>query len=237
MLRGAVLVAMLATGCGRLGFGEDGPPIEDGLVGYWKLDDTRFLDSSGYGNPANTCYDGCPTLAPGVRGMAADFHDAEGLEVGTVAPLSGLSQSLTLAAWVNLRSFTDYGVVISTDRDCCETQNGFSLWASLFQLQARMHLWNQSSTAVGPVILPTNTWVFLVGTYDGQTAALYADGVIQTTVTHADAIGLPHSYPLRIGHPGYDFGGGLDGLVDEVMIFDRALSDAEITTIYTALKP
>src|SRR5687767_9258673 len=109
MVRVAAAVVLFATGCGRLGFGlfedppEDAPNgdslpadatpdssafdllINDGdLVGYWKLDDNLFLDSSLFANPANTCFTSCPTLAQGVRGMAADFHNSEGLQVGTV---------------------------------------------------------------------------------------------------------------------------------------------------------
>jgi hypothetical protein len=246
MLRTAVTLAMLATGCGRLGFGlfedspddaprDDAPPadatpdsasfdllINDGhLVGYWKLDDTTFADSSASGNGIGTCYVTCPTLASGLRGMAADFHNSEGLEIGTVAPLSSLANNLTLAAWVNLRTITDYAAVISNDRECsnCQILNGFSLWASITQTPPKMLLWNQSQLSFGPgaaTVLPTGTWVFLASTYDGQTARLYVDGIQRNAVVRTNAIGTPHTYPLR---------------------FDRALTDTEIQTIYNALGP
>ncbi len=268
VLRTGLLVALLAAGCGRFGFdpfGDDDDDVtstdapatdsaqpdsafdvllgDSHLVGYWKLDDALFTDTSQYGNAATTCYAACPTLAPGLRGMAADFHNLEGLQVGTVAPLSSLSTSLTLGAWVNLRTITDYGAVISNDRDCsnCQTLSGFSLWSSLYSQAPTFLLWNQSMTAMGPRNpignIATNTWVFLAGTYDNQTARLYIDGAQVDSQDLPSAIGLPHSYPLRIGHQGFDYDGGVDGLVDEVMIFDRALTPAEIQTIYTALKP
>ncbi|HUS32353.1 MAG TPA: hypothetical protein VMZ53_27825, partial [Kofleriaceae bacterium] len=179
MVRAVAVLAILASGC-RIGFDifdgddalddaprgdtttpidiiPDGPAfdalISDGhLVGYWKLDDGFFVDSSTFGNNAGNCYASCPTLAPGVRGMAADFHNMEGIEVGTVAPLSSLANNLTLAAWVNLRSITTYSAIISNDRDCsnCQTLSGFSLWASLYDLAPTFLLWNQSMTSFGP---------------------------------------------------------------------------------------
>jgi hypothetical protein len=261
VVRAGLLVA-LAAGCGRLGFdpfGDDdvlsdaangsdtAQPDSDAfdvliadshLVGYWKLDDGFFQDSSQYGNAANSCYASCPTLAPGVRGMAADFHNAEGLEVGTVAPLSSLSTNLTVAAWVNLRSLTDYGAIVSTDRDCCLTQNGFSLWASRYQMYPHFDMWNQGQFFCGGTNPPPlNTWIFYAATYDNQEGRFFIDGSEYDNIFVTNAIGTPHSFPLRIGHMGFDYLGGLDGLVDEVMIFDRALTAAEIQTIYTELKP
>jgi hypothetical protein len=63
------------------------------------------------------------------------------------------------------------------------------------------------------------------------------NGVEVNRADRGNAIGLPHSYPLRIGHQGFDFNGGVDGLIDEVMVFDRALTASEVQTIYNALKP
>jgi hypothetical protein len=268
MLRSAVVVAILATGCGRVGFGLFGDDAADDargndavstdsspdatsfdvligdshLVGYWKLDDGFFVDSSAFANNSSGCYASCPTLAAGVRGMAGDFHNSEGIEIGTVQPLASLANNLTLAAWVNLRSITDYGAVLSNDRDCsnCQTLNGFSLWSSLYSLSPTFLLWNQSMTSFGPNgpsgNLPLNTWVFLAATYDGQVARLYIDGTLVNSANRAAAVGVPHSYPLRIGHQGFDFNGGVDGLIDEVMIFDRPLTAPEIQTIYQALE-
>jgi hypothetical protein len=262
----ALVAAICAAGCGRFNFDgsdtrRDAPPdnavpgdlqpdsaafdvliADSHLVAYWKLDDTTFADSSTYGNAIGSCYMACPTLALGLRGMAADFHDSEGLEVGTVAPLSSLASAVTLAAWVKLRSITAYAAVISNDRDCsnCQVLSGFSLWASITGAPPSMLLWNQSQQSFGPAddtVLPTGTWVFLAGTYDGQTARLFVDGALQSSLGRTNAIGTPHTFPLRIGHQGFDFMGGVDGLIDEVMIFDRALTTAEIQTIYQALKP
>ncbi|HTL36230.1 MAG TPA: LamG domain-containing protein [Kofleriaceae bacterium] len=259
----AVLVLVLASGCGRYGFhpfGDDEPidgPAQDTapadvapdsafqdlvndphLVGYWKMDDAMYLDSSASGNAASGCYQACPMLGTGIRGMAADFHNDGGLEVGTVAPLSSLSTNLTVAAWVNLRSLTDYGAIVSTDRDCCLTQNGFSLWASRYQMYPHFDMWNQGQFFCGGTNPPPlNTWIFYAATYDNQEGRFYIDGAEYDNIFVTNAIGTPHSFPLRIGHMGFDYIGGLDGLVDEVMIFDRALTAVEIQTIYTELKP
>jgi hypothetical protein len=75
--------------------------------------------------------------------------------------------------------------------------------------------------------LPTGRWVHLAGTFDGQTMKIYVDGQgcgclprpgpIHPTAAHL-CLGN-----YEIGHKAF-----FTGLLDEVKIFDRALSDAEI---------
>lgn len=78
-------------------------------------------------------------------------------------------------------------------------------------------------------ISPINTWVHLVWVSTTTNTSLYVDGVLQDTV--ANTINLPR------GQIGGDFGGTLDhvlGIIDELMLFNRALSPSEIFAIYNA---
>jgi Concanavalin A-like lectin/glucanases superfamily len=84
-------------------------------------------------------------------------------------------------------------------------------------------------------------WVHLAGTYNGETGkmALYVNGKLIGTETHVGEIRLdPESLnrPLMIGAelngPNIDeVEGEFNGYVDEVRIYDRALSDEEIETL------
>ena len=80
-----------------------------------------------------------------------------------------------------------------------------------------------------PSPLPTNTWTHLAVTYNGSTLTLYRDGVAVATSTVSGTLS-PTSGTLQIG--GSQFGEYFKGLIDEVRIYNRALSDTEIQTIY-----
>lgn len=82
--------------------------------------------------------------------------------------------------------------------------------------------------AMGPSTLPLNTWTHLAGTYDGTTLKLYVNG-IEVAETPATGSILTSPQPLRIGGnaiwPEY-----FSGKIDEVRIYNQALSKSQIQT-------
>jgi len=77
-------------------------------------------------------------------------------------------------------------------------------------------------------------WYHVAGTYDGAVARLFVNGIMEDS----HRAGFPLNYgtrPLFIGSSGETFWpGNLNGLVDEVSLYNRALSPAEIAGIYEA---
>jgi hypothetical protein len=88
-----------------------------------------------------------------------------------------------------------------------------------------------AETAHAP--LPDKTWTHVAGTYDERTLKLYFNGKLVSAAnmpeTYAGPI-RPGSDPLLIGSAPSSY--GWFGLIDEVMLFDRALSSAEIERLY-----
>ncbi len=95
-------------------------------------------------------------------------------------------------------------------------------------------------------VITTNEWHHLVGVWDDTTLYLYVDGLLSKSKA------LPAGYlPVRNSDGGlligsqlpepntYDSNGfyRFDGIIDEVNIFDRALSQSKIADRYTALNP
>ena len=82
----------------------------------------------------------------------------------------------------------------------------------------------------GGKIAPGN-WQLVVGTYDGTTGTLYVDG----KAVAAGAFPAPGVVTLPVNIGAYFNGGtGWSGRIDEVQILDRALSAAEVRSIYEA---
>jgi hypothetical protein len=83
--------------------------------------------------------------------------------------------------------------------------------------------------AAGPA-LPVGTWSHLAVTFDGTTIRLYVNGTLRSSFAASGAIAASTA-PLRIGgnnvftSPGTEF---FAGLIDEVRVYSRALSAAEI---------
>ncbi len=90
-----------------------------------------------------------------------------------------------------------------------------------------------SGNEVGSGIdLPLNTWTHIAATFNGTTNRIYMNGILAASApgTHGPAT----SPPLRIGTSGTCSAAGTSfgGRLDEVAIFDRALSASEILRDY-----
>ncbi len=69
-------------------------------------------------------------------------------------------------------------------------------------------------------------WQHLAATYDGATARYYVDGV--ETANRALVGNVGDSNTWRIGAYGPGPGGFFDGVIDEVRVYNRAISATEI---------
>ncbi len=89
------------------------------------------------------------------------------------------------------------------------------------------------STGNAPIAL--GTWTHAVGTYDGTTSSLYVNGTLFSSATLSGGNIVPASDPLCIGRdPGNLTTRTFVGLVDEVSIYDRALTPSEVAGLFAA---
>jgi len=83
-----------------------------------------------------------------------------------------------------------------------------------------------ASPLLGTGALTANTWVHLAGTYDGATLRLYLNGVQVNSRAETGPIATSTN-PLHIGGDSI-YGQYFQGRIDEVRIYNRALSAPEI---------
>ncbi|MBN1966622.1 MAG: hypothetical protein JW910_18365, partial [Anaerolineae bacterium] len=79
--------------------------------------------------------------------------------------------------------------------------------------------------------IPTNTWVHIAGTYDGQTLRLYRNGALVSSKTASGAMSQC-SADSAIGSRSSGNMHYFPGLIDDVHIYGRALTAAEISPLY-----
>jgi hypothetical protein len=81
----------------------------------------------------------------------------------------------------------------------------------------------------GTASLPVNTWSHIATTYDGANQRFYVNGVLVGTTPGAGSITVSNG-SIRIGGDASSTGEFFHGLIDEVRLYNRALSAAEIVT-------
>jgi len=202
-----------------------------GLVANWLFyngaGDTLY-DYSGKGNHGNI--NGAKWTDKEQAGWALDFDGVDDyVDCGNDASLDNFT-ALTLTAWVNGQQQTNLvwfsGGTYSNEIILHFQGAGFYLVASDGTASGYLD-WDSNP--------PLNEWVHLAATWDGSTMKLYQNGVPQAT-TLAFSGGsegkLTNSTRRYIGHRFNSANPWFKGLIDEVRIYNRALSEDEIKKIY-----
>jgi len=202
-----------------------------GLVGYWKLDEvtgSSASDSSGYNNDG-TLYNG-PTWVDGKFGKALSFDGVD--DYVNVPHSTSLDVDvITVAAWVKGTFGSDYRDIIGKSFSGADRawalciNNGKVDWNVASQGSA---VWDLVAH-LGTAIINDNKWHFVVAVYDGVRGYVYVDGALDSSGGSAGVIGKNTLY-LGVGR--YYGGEYLNGIIDEVRIYNRALSEEEIKENY-----
>ncbi len=210
--------------------------VNDGLVGYWKLDEGAGLaaaDSSGYGNNgtlANTftwLNSGLPNVNFTDTGALSFNGTSNYVTLGTTSlPANNAAQTISL--WAKLSTTAGIQNLIAL----------LNLSNSAIQLEVRSGVigaynWG-SGTLVSTTAPNTTQWHHIAYTYDGAShQTLYVDGVA-TTATVANQTGSASFAYLGTYSPSNDL---YSGYLDEVRIYRRALSGTEISSLYLGNQP
>ncbi|MGA1842466.1 MAG: LamG-like jellyroll fold domain-containing protein [bacterium] len=203
----------------------------DSLVGYWKFDDPNDLglDSSGYGNHGKVTYSDVSYEVEGIINGAARF--IEGISDSAIEiPYSDslrLTSGSTMAAWINL--------------DGCDTDNGdniiskgssepYSFFARLENSTPGVMAGNFGPPIYTDYVPPAGLWVHMVVTFDNGISNFYVNSNPISFKTGGYI--LDNNASLYIGASPYGAVEDFSGLMDEVRIYNRALSETEIQALY-----
>jgi len=215
----------------------------DGLIGYWRLNDasgsTEARDWSGWGN--NGTLSGLdPATVWSVGGPEGGTLSVQGkgyVNVPDSASIDSITDQLTLAAWMNVQDpipDMSYSTALSRQLgNMLEQQYHLSI-NSGYQAILFVNPVGGKVVLGSPGPLPQQTWVHLAGTYDGSVARLYVNG--------KEVQNLPATGPFAAEtHPVILSGNGngapftvsefVQGQLDDVMLYRRALSADEIARI------
>ena len=99
---------------------------------------------------------------------------------------------------------------------------------------------NVDQWATSTTTLSSDNWYYIVGTWDGTNSKLYINGVNENTTDYSNSKPEPTHNSFTIGdHDAWNYAvwygpiSPFDGIIDEVGIWDRALTQQEITDLAT----
>lgn len=197
------------------------------LVGYWSLDGGVAVDNSGNGN--NGSITGSPTTVAGVSGSALQFDGTNDWIDLAGLTLNGVS-SLSYSVWFCANSVQD-GDIIGPDgwgndlvRLVYDSANT--------RFRATMRWGTDTSYNLYSSSITTSQWYHLVVTADiaNSKFKFYVDGSLIDSVSIDSTGTYSNTNDYSIGRD-YD-NAYVDGRIDEVRIYSKALTATEVEELY-----
>ncbi len=229
-----VLVLGMAAGVAQAG-------IRSGLVGYYPLNEgagTIAHDLSGQGHDG-TLHNGITWMAQGYQGGGVNSNGTTDtrIQIGTWNPAEGTGQ-LSLACWIRWAGGggTYQGLVGKRNTWPDTTMFQFQVRpenGGTFRLETGTYAIVSPNNTLNPLV---RTWAHVAATFDGTTARLYLNG--KQVASGAFAFNMAGTGSIMGigcvtgGGAGYSGNGEVFlGDMDEVGIFNRALSEEEISLV------
>ena len=193
------------------------------MVSWWPAEgDANDIQDGNDGT-----FNGTPAYGSGEVGQAFSFNGIDAyVEVPDNASLN--PTAVTVDAWINPSDVSgNHDIVFKGNHEyLMQLRNGTILFGSKDGT-------GNYTEFQGSLNVPANTWSHVAITHDGATRRIYVNGVLDPVTQSQTGLFTGDTDTLKIGRHFFaiDF---FNGLIDEVEVFNRALSPAEIASIYNA---
>ena len=217
--------------------------VDSNLVAYWKLDEDEGITAyDSIGSNHGTIYGASWTN--GQVNSALDFDgDEDYVEIPDADSLTP-SSKITISFWLYNRGGQNAGIYKYAS--CPNEQNSpgnsraYVMAIGDSTGKAKLTIFssvNNSDVIESNSIVPLNGWHHVAGTFNQGEAAIYIDGQLDNSTTMSVSSIMNDVQPLIIGgcwsYCGTDhFINTLNGTMDDVRIYDKALSVKEIQQLY-----
>ena len=206
------------------------PPATAGLVAVYSFNEgsgTAVNDASGNSN--NGAVSGASWSTLGRFGNALSFDGVNDWVTVNSSSSLNLTSAMTLEAWVYPAvAPAGFRTVIGKEQSGGSVYNLYASSDSSNRPATAVYVGGSKRTLAGGNQLVANSWIHLAATYDGATQRLYVNGNQVASRPQSGAIQTSTS-PVRFGGSGVS-GEFFRGFIDEVRIYNRALTQAEIQT-------
>jgi hypothetical protein len=234
-------------------------------IAYWRLNDTENPASSNalahdyiggfagvYGGAALNGFNGVAGPRPANHFNAFEPDNSAlqsgGADSWVMVPGIGLnSATATFAAWIKPNGAQpEYAGLLMTRSGGTEAGIGYGGTFEVNNANQLIYTWNDNTTWTNQsgLFIPDNKWSFVAVTIEPGKATLYlhykdanTNDVLLSATNAIPHISESWNGPARIGgDPGHD-SRTFNGVIDEVAIFNYALSPAQVLNLYRGLSP
>jgi hypothetical protein len=203
------------------------PVADPDLVGWWTFDEgmgTTAVDWSGHGNHGTMV--GSLQRGDGYFGDALAFDGSSYVNCGRGVTLD-IRDAITVTCWIKVASFTNsWEAILAKGDDSYRMSRSATTGNSI-------HFGCNGPTGGNLDAATTVTgdkWHHVALVYDGTDKIVYIDGVEDARVASTGQINAS-TYDLYIGANSQQAGRFLKGLVDDVRIYSRALSEEDLQAV------
>ena len=201
-----------------------------GLVaafGFEESSGTAAVDRSGKGNGGTIS--GATRSTTGRFGSALSFDGVNDWVTVADAASLDLTNAMTLEAWVNPATSASWRTALMKEQ---VGGTVYALYSSSDLGRPSAHAYTTREFDVrGTSAIQLNTWTHLAATYDGAALRLYVNGT-QVSTTAVTGSMITSTGALRIGGNSI-WSEWFQGLIDEVRVYRRTLTAAEIQSDMT----
>ncbi len=209
------------------------------LVGWWWFDEgagTAAADSSGYGN--NGTLTGGATWGAGKFKKAVQLDGVDDYVTVPHKPILCVTTGVTVMAWVNTPRWEMPGQGYQGIISKSNSPRSYSLYTTSSGV---LHF-STTSTATNAYVgttststVPQNQWAHVCAMVSGGNQLYYINGVAAGTNTGQGIVlpGATDTSTLVIGRTNEGAGRSWGGLIDDVRVYNRALTQQEVQKIMT----
>ena len=229
------------------------PCAQASLVSYWSMND-NLTDSIGghdgtymYGGVANNAY---AWYEAGVVGNCL-YIDGDGsfVEIADEAAFDSTSTALTVSCWVKTDGGLSDDWMNLINKGCDDGWELRNIWGETDQTCLTVHLagqpWGINENNYSTPNVYDDQWHHVAATFDGVYRKLYVDGSLvdrYTLGTEASPVQIQSTdEPVRFGayytSTVTDTRDYFRGWMDEVAIYDSALTSNQVTALYNTVSP
>ncbi|MGJ8697923.1 MAG: LamG domain-containing protein [Verrucomicrobiaceae bacterium] len=219
--------------------------IHAGLLNYWPLDGDAndvagsIAESTGTSTDNGTV-NGSVSFAAGILGSGGSFPGGAGNHISVPDPTGGTDDidrtgaDLSISIWVNLanRDTGWQGIIAHGEaQDYRVALRGTNNPVPVAYAGGGASSDIVSTTTIGPGPAGDNLWHHIVATTQGSVTKLYVDGVLNVTGGTGTILENGTNQLWIGGNP--DNGRQWNGMLDDVGMWDRALTDGEVALIHS----
>lgn len=214
----------------------------NGLIANWSFDDCTATDSSGNGN--NGVINGNVSCEPGKKGQAMIFNGVNNFIKAPNSASLNPDKQLTIAFWIRPDDLSNgyYGwypilhkggaeTTCRANREYAVFFNGAT--TSFYQPTAGDNTCDHAISSNEGTIAK-GQWVHYVGIVDltNHVMKIYLNGQLHAQKSISYNSFNQNTASLHIAHTEEENFGYFKGALDEIQLYNRAMSDAEITNLY-----